>query len=78
MTTLEKITKLRAYALTAKTAIYNEDAMTAIQLAGVTACKVNECIDAINGMLEICEEVFAEILKHEALNYDDSSEELLI
>lgn len=49
----EKLEALRAFAITAKTAIYNEDAMTAIELAGATACKVNQCIDAINSMIDI-------------------------
>ena len=74
MTTLEKIEKLRAYALTAKTSIYNEDAMTAIQLAGQTACKVNECVDAINLMLEIFTEVSAIV----GFNYNETDEELSI
>ena len=51
----QTIAKIRAYALTAKTAIYNEDAMTAIELAGQTACKVNECVDAINSILDVIE-----------------------
>ena len=70
----EKITKLRAYALTAKTAIYNEDAMTAIELAGVTACKVNECIEAINMMLDIIETLEQGI----SINYDANTENLNI
>lgn len=57
MTVSEKIAQLRAYALTAKTAIYNEDAMTAIELAGQTACKVNECVVAINGILDILDKI---------------------
>ena len=74
MSTLEKIEKLKAYALTAKTSIYNEDAMTAIQLAGQTACKVNECVDAINLMLEVITEVSAIV----GFNYNEQTEELSI
>lgn len=72
MTLTEQIAKLRAYALTAKTAIYNEDAMTAIELSAATACKVNECIDAINSMLDIVEQVEARVL------YDEENQILTI
>lgn len=65
----EKIEALRAFAITAKTAIYNEDAMTAIELAGVTACKVNQCIDAINAMLDIIADL--DIVKEQ---YDAANE----
>ena len=44
------IKKIEHYSLTSKTAIYNEEAMTAIELAGFTAEKVNECVDAVNGI----------------------------
>lgn len=67
----ETIAKIRAYALTAKTAIYNEDAMTAIELAGQTACKVNECVDAINAMLDVIDNL-------QAFHYDPDSEGLTI
>lgn len=53
----ERLEALRALAITAKTAIYNEDAMTAIELAGVTACKVNQCVDAINEMIDILKDL---------------------
>ena len=65
----EKIEALRAFAITAKTAIYNEDAMTAIELAGVTACKVNQCIDAINDMLDIIDDI-----RKELPSYDPDAE----
>lgn len=74
MTVAEKIEKLRAYALTAKTCIYNEDAMTAIQLAGQTACKVNECVEAINLMLDTIEDT----LKLLGVEYDPETEELKV
>lgn len=53
----EKLEALRAFAITARTAIYNEDAMTAIELAGVTACKVNQCVEAINSIIDILEDL---------------------
>ena len=71
----EKLIKLRAYAVTAKTAIYNEDAMTAIELAGQTACKVNECVDAINMLIEVVEELTTDIRE---LEYNADSEEIII
>lgn len=70
----EKIAKVRALALTARAAIYNEDAMTAIELAGVTACKVNECVEAINGMLDLLEVVNREL----SIGYDADGEALTI
>ena len=75
MNTMEKLAKIRAYALTAKTAIYNEDAMTAIELAGQTACKVNECVDAMNMLIEAVEELIVDI---NPIDYDGSTEELII
>lgn len=71
-TTMTKINKLRAFALTAKAAIYNEDAMTAIELSGQTACKVNECVEAINQMLDIVEDIAR------AIDYDPANEEITI
>lgn len=72
-----KLERLREYALTAKTAIYNEDAMTAIELAGQTACKVNECIDAINTICDIVDEISEEIGLI-ARTYDAANENLII
>lgn len=74
MSILAKIELLRAYALTAKTSIYNEDAMTAIELAGQTACKVNECVEALNNMLDVVEELRLAV----GLQYDPDSENLTI
>ena len=74
MNITEKIAQIRAYALTAKTCIYNEDAMTAIELSGVTACKVNECIEAINSILDIIENV----INANGLKYDPETENLTI
>ena len=70
----EQIAKVRALAITAKAAIYNEDAMTALELAGVTACKVNQCVDAINEMLDLIEKVSFE----HSLGYNSDSESVTI
>ena len=77
MTYAERIEQLRAYALTCKAAIYNEDAMTSIQLAGCTAKKVNEVVDLVNEMLNMVEALMQEsgMLPHE---YDDNNETLII
>lgn len=71
----ERLEKIRAYALTAKTAIYNEDAMTSIELAGQTACKVNECVDAINELIEIVDEIQTD---HLGLHYDADNETVIV
>lgn len=72
-----KIEEIRAYAITARTAIYNEDAMTAIELAGVTACKVNQCVNAINGLLEVVEGLESDH-RELGLEYNADSEELKV
>lgn len=64
----EKLEALRAFAITAKTAIYNEDAMTAIELAGVTACKVNECVEAINKIVDLLDEIVTNNILYDAEN----------
>lgn len=74
MNIASEIAKIRAYALSAKTCIYNEDAFTAIELAGATACKVNECVDAINSIIAIVEEVE----KLAGLDYDAETETVTI
>ena len=77
MTLAEQITQLRAYALTAKTAIYNEDAMTAIELAGQTACKVNECVEVINNMLDLLDALIKEF-DIAGVQYDPATENIII
>lgn len=42
------IDKLGHYSLTSPASIYDEEAMTALELAGRTAGKVNECVEVIN------------------------------
>lgn len=74
-TIYERLHQIRAYALTAKTAIYNEDAMTAIELAGVTACKVNECVNAINELVALVEQI---TMESTGIRYDASEEAAVI
>ena len=70
----ENLELLRAYALTCKTAIYNEDAMTAIELAGCTAKKVNEVVDVVNKMIDIIDELAG---LHD-VEYDEATESLVL
>lgn len=42
------IEKLGHYSLTDPASVYDEEALTALELAGRTAAKVNECVDKIN------------------------------
>lgn len=42
------IEKIGHYALTTPGSIYDEEAMTALELAGRTAAKVNECVEEVN------------------------------
>lgn len=74
MSLSERIEMLRALAITAKTCIYNEDAMTAIELAGQTACKVNECVEAINAIIDAIEDITMEL----GFVYDETTESLTL
>jgi len=67
----EEIMRLKAYAATCRASIINEDAMTALELAGCTAKKVNEVISLVNEMLTMIEQL------HEAY-YDPDAETLAI
>lgn len=42
------IDKLKHYSLTNPASVYDEEALTALELAGRTAAKVNECVDTVN------------------------------
>lgn len=53
---MEKLNPLhRHYAFENPASIYDEEAMTALELAGRTAQKVNECVDAFNKHLDECD-----------------------
>ena len=74
-----KIEKLRALAITAKASIYNEEAMTALELAGATACKVNQCVECVNGMLDLLTEISADLEKHMGeITYNAENEEIIL
>lgn len=42
------------------TTIYGEDSMTALELAGETACKVNECVKMVNMMIDHIDTIISE------------------
>lgn len=42
------IEKINHYSITSPASVYDEEALTALELAGRTAAKANECIDAFN------------------------------
>lgn len=48
------------YSMTNPASVFDEEAMTALELAGRTTGKVNECVDTINRHLEDCEASHAE------------------
>ena len=54
------IDRIGHYSITNPATIYDEEAMTALNLAGRTAAKVNECVDAVN---KIPENVTGEVQK---------------
>lgn len=70
---LNTIAKIRAYALTCRAAVINEDAMTAIELAACTAKKVNEVVDLVNALLDLIETL--DIVPNV---YDEGSETLKV
>ena len=70
---MNKIEELRALALTCRASVYNEDAMTAIELAACTAKKVNEVIDLVNGILDLLESL--DVIPN---TYNENSETLVV
>lgn len=52
------IKELRQLAVTTAVSVYDEDAVTGIELAGRTACKVNECVKLVN---EVCKYLQTEL-----------------
>lgn len=68
--TLENI-KLRAMAL--RSSVYNEEQLTALELAGMTAKKTNELIDLVN---ELCAELNKLNIDGVAYEYDAETETL--
>lgn len=68
----DKILKFNAYALTSATSVYNEDSMTAQQLAITSANKVKECLTMVDALAEAIENI-KNFLK---INYNEDSEEL--
>ena len=54
------IDKMRHYSLTNPASVYDEEALTALELAGRTAGKVNECVEAFNTLEKETEKHLAE------------------
>lgn len=53
------------YSLTTPASVYDEESMTALELAGRTAEKVNECVEALNdGLKSIPNEVDSKVQEH--------------
>ena len=52
--------KINHYSLTTPASIYDEEAMTALELAGRTAQKVNECVDEVNQIPDKVEKAVVE------------------
>ena len=50
--TTKKVKPLRHYSLCNPVSIYDEEAMTALELAGRTAKKVNECVETLNDAID--------------------------
>ena len=75
MTISDKIEHIRAYALTCRASVINEDAMTAIELAGCTAKKVNEVVDLVNQLVDLVEKM---AIVANINDYDESTETLIV
>ena len=71
------IDKLDHYAFTAPGSIYDEEALTALELAARTAEKTNECITAFNEHEKVCGEKLSEAEKFMRDNIKESIEHTL-
>lgn len=56
------VDKIKHYSMTNPASIYDEEALTALELSARTAGKVNECIDAVNDIPEIVEDDIENVL----------------
>lgn len=68
------IQSLRLRVLALRSSIHNEHMLSAIELTGMCAKKTNEIIDVVNELCEIVEEIAVEL----NINYDETSENLII
>lgn len=71
--------KIKHYSLTAPASIYDEEALTALELAGRTAAKVNEAVDAFNELeASVPVQIAEDVKKHiEAGDFDEQISEHL-
>ena len=72
MTNKDKLLKFRAFALTCRTSIINEDAMTAEQLSLVNNKKIAECIEVVDALADSISNMAV------LLDYDQEDEELVL
>ena len=72
LTLTEKVTAIKDQVNSSYVHIFNENAMTSIELAGCTAKAVNECIKAVNMLSDLVLEVNEIII----MNYIDEEEML--
>lgn len=70
----EKIDDIREQVNSSYVCIFNENAMTSIELAGSTAKAVNECLKAVNMLIDVVFEVNDKL----ALSYANNSEMLIL
>ena len=70
----DRIMRFQNYALTNSTGLYNEDSMTAQQLAIQSANKIKECMIAIDDLATAIEN----IQKFLQMNYEEESEQVVI
>lgn len=69
-----KIKAIKEQVNTSYVCVFNEDAMTSLELAGCTAKAVNECLKAINMLSDLVLEVNKVI----ALSYEPNEEMLIV
>lgn len=61
------------YSMENMASVYDEEAMTAIELAGRTTAKVNECVDFINKHTDKCDEVITDAVDYMKANIEKTT-----
>lgn len=67
------IEKLWHYSLTNPASVYDEEALTALELAGRTAVKVNECVNKVNEI----DEATQEAIEYMHTNIEETTERVI-
>ena len=73
---MNKIQSIRLRALALRSSIHNEQQLSAIELAGMSAKKTNELIDVINELTETLENLTVD--NNLVVRYDETTESLNI